>query len=110
MSKYLVNWNQKELMAAISGRVASGMGRACAFAAAQAQAKAPRRTGLLSGQISYEVRVVGRGVWGWIGVRKGRAFYGYFHELGTRKMAAHPFLRPAVFGNGPEIVRRIARG
>src|SRR5690554_1594084 len=23
-------------------------------------------------------------------------YYGYFHEYGTSKMAAHPFLRPAV--------------
>jgi hypothetical protein len=29
---------------------------------------------------------------------------GYYIETGSRTAAAHPFLRPAVFQNGPEIV------
>jgi HK97 gp10 family phage protein len=39
-----------------------------------------------------------------VGVGK-KAFYARFHELGTSKMAAHPFLRPAVFENEAEIMR-----
>ena len=102
-------WNQKKVLAAISGRVVQNMDRACQFAVEQAQAKAPVRTGRLKRAIGYTVRAYRNVVEGRVGVRRGfyRSHIGWFHEMGTVKMAAHPFLRPAVFGNAKLIVRII---
>ena len=101
-------WNQKQVLAAISGRVVQNMDRACQFAAEQAEAMAPVRTGRLKRAIGYTVRAHRNVVEGRVGVRRGfRAFYGYFHEMGTSKMPARPWLRPAVFGNAKRIVRII---
>ena len=47
-------------------------------------------------EIDYEVKPKRNVITGYVGVRKGKAYYGYFQELGTRFHAAHPFLRPAV--------------
>lgn len=106
----ITKWSQSEVLAWASGHILGGMDRACAFAAAQAKANAPKATGNLAGEIDHEVTVTRNTITGWVGVRKGDAFYGYFQELGTRKMRAHPFLRPAVFKNGAQIVKLIARG
>lgn len=69
---------------------------------ARAQTLAPWRTGALAGSI----RIVG-GI-SKVAVRAGgaKAFYARFQEYGTKKMAANPFLRPAVEERGAE-VRRI---
>ncbi len=110
---FVTEWNEKALLAKVSGIVLRGMDRACAFAAEQAAANAPRRAeggGTLASEIDYEVRGQRAWVVGLVGVKKGKAYYGYFQELGTSKMAARPFLRPAVFGNGDQIVKLIAEG
>ena len=89
------------------------MENACQFAEGQARAKAPRRTGWLAGHVAHLVTAHGLEVIGYVYVRekgKGGVFYAYFQEMGTHRMAAHPFLRPAVFGNAAEIVRLIASG
>jgi hypothetical protein len=60
-----------------------------------AETFAPIRTGAL--KISVEVVEVGRGIWRIIagrGLPDGRAVY---NELGTSRMAAQPYIRPAVF-------------
>jgi HK97 gp10 family phage protein len=105
-------WRQREFVALISGRVTINMDAACQFAVGQAQSKAPRRTGRLVGDIAYTVSGRGNVVEGRVGVLrgKGRAYWGWFHEVGTSKMPAHPFLRPAVFGNAAEILRLIRGG
>lgn len=110
MSRYITEWNDRELMALIEERVVAGMEAACDFAAARAEATAPVRTGILRGDVAYKVIAEHNEITGYIGVRKGRAFYAYFVELGTSKMRAHPFLRPAVFNHAHEIVRLLARG
>ena len=110
MSKFIREWNEKALLVKVSGQVLRGMDRACQFAAAQAEAKAPRGTGQLAGEIDYEVQPERGSVVGYVGVRKGKAFYGYFQELGTSRMPAHPFLRPAVYENAGQIVKLIAGG
>ncbi len=110
MSKYVTEWRAKELIAEVSGRVLRGMDSACDFAADQARAKAPKRTGLLKSEIDYVVQAKGLEITGYVGVKAGKAFYGYYQELGTRKLRARPFLRPAVFGNAAEITRRVAGG
>lgn len=103
-----LEWNQREYLAVISGRVARNMGRACEFAADQARANAPRRTGrLIRGvDIRVNVRAQKQVIEGRVGVIR-KIFWAWFQEMGTSKMAAHPFLRPAVFGNAERIVRMI---
>src|SRR5512146_2254781 len=110
----ITEWRQKDLIAEVSGRVLSGMDRACAFAAERARGNAPRRTGQLAEGSDYEVQPERANVVGRVGVKSrqggGKAFWGYFVELGTSKMAARPFLRPAIFDNAEQIVKLIAEG
>lgn len=105
-------WRKREFMARVSGRVADNMYAACQFAANQARARAPRgETGQLIENVDIDVEVIGREqvIEGRVGVRK-KIYYAYFQEMGTRYMAARPFLRPAVFDNAREIVRIIGGG
>ena len=44
---------------------------------------------------------------GTVGVKKGRAFYAWFVEMGSRKMAAQPFLGPALFNNLVAVLRML---
>lgn len=69
---------------------------------AAAAQKAPRRTGTLAEEMiaahSTEWGRYARGAREAVAVRIGpskKAFYGKFQELGTRRHAAQPFLRPA---------------
>ena len=101
-------WNQKKVIAAISGRVVQNMDRACQFAEEQAWAKAPVRRGILRALTRHDVKARGDVVEGRVGVLR-KAFWGWFQEMGTAKMPATPFLRPAVFGNAKRIVQ-IIRG
>ncbi len=100
-------WKAKQFIAYVAGEVAVNMDRACEFAADRARAKVPVRSGLTKSDIDYEVDARALVVEGRIGIPKGKghAFYGYFVEVGTSKMGARPFLRPAVSENGAEIVR-----
>ena len=102
--RILHSWRQKEFVAYISGRLVQNMERACRFAADAARAKVPVRKGILRSEIDYTVSAHGQVIEGVVGVRRGRGFYGYFVELGTSRMTARPFLRPAVFGNASELV------
>lgn len=43
------------------------------------------------------------------GTTKRRGFYGYFHEVGTIREIARPFLRPAADRTFPGLKLRIAR-
>jgi HK97 gp10 family phage protein len=110
--KIVQEWNAKELIAEISGHVASGMDSACQFVVAQAKGRAPKRTGKLARNIDYEVDAHGLVITGLVGGRKGKgsAFYEIWVEMGTKAQPAQPHLRPAVLENGDEIVRLIAKG
>ena len=111
MTKIVTEWRKKEFIAKVSGKVADNLYRACQFAASQARAKAPRDSGRMIENVDIDVEVTARDevIEGRVGVRK-KIFYALFVEMGTRNMAAHPFLRPAVFENGAEIVRIIGGG
>lgn len=105
-------WRQKEVMAELSGRLLIGLDDALQFAEEQAQAKAPRRTGKLRISVAHDVVVKGNSIAGRLGIRRGKGFahWGWFQEMGTVRHPAQPFLRPAVFGNAAEIVRRVCGG
>jgi len=55
---------------------------------------APERTGVIKGS----VRPTGKGMNRWVRVGGKKAFYARFHEFGTRKMRARPFVRPNADG------------
>lgn len=104
MSKFIREWNAGKLKAKVAGELVNNMERAAAFAEEQARANAPVRRGIMRDSITHVVRARGNTVEGIVGV-KWKAFWAYFVELGTSKMAAEPFLRPAVFGHAREILR-----
>lgn len=65
---------------------------------AAAKAKAPRKTGKLAESISLKVgKVSASGVTAKVGP-KG-VHYALYVELGTKKLTAKPFMRPALYGN-----------
>lgn len=102
---------RQRVLAAVSGRVVQNMERACQFVEAEAKANAPvsQRSGVrhMRDEITHEVSARRNVITGTVGVR-ARAYWAWFIERGTRKMAAQPFLRPAVFNNSARIVRIVA--
>lgn len=64
-------------------------------------------TGRLRASITHEVRKEGDQIVGLVGTN---VEYAPHLEFGTNKMAARPFLRPALFNNVPEIKRQIVLG
>ncbi len=104
------DWNPQRVKAMVAGEVVANMYDACLFVADRAKALAPRRGGQLVSDIDIAIDVGAHGnvIEGRVGVKRGKAFYARYQEMGTRFMAAHPFLRPAVFNNAREIVRIIA--
>lgn len=103
-------WRQREVIAEAVIWTAAGMERAAAFAAEEARKKVPVRTGLTKRDIRHEVIVRGLTVTGYFGVfrENSKAFYAKFIEWGTSKMAARPFLRPAILENRRKIMKLIA--
>jgi HK97 gp10 family phage protein len=104
MTKLISEWDAAKFKHKMLAKSAEGMARACQFVVAKAQANAPVRTGAMRDAITYTLEVQENAVEGIVGVGKG-AFYARFIELGTSKLAARPFLRPAVFENEAEIMR-----
>ena len=100
---------KRRLIRTISGRLIDNMDRAGAFAAAVARANAPVDRGILQSDVTHTVRAHGNVIEAIVGVKR-RAFWAWFVELGTVKMAARPFLRPAVFGYKDEIMKRATGG
>lgn len=100
MSRVTVE-GDKELMKQLASLMkrAEGPGMVLVMAAGSAvvaeavKAKTPRDTGKLHDSIRVVVEAKGNKVLGHIGTD---VFYGLFQEKGTRKMPAHPFLRPGL--------------
>ena len=125
MSGVKVTWNADKFKRGISAKAIDGMDRVGQFCAERASDNAPiGPTGALRANITYKVEPHGEHIDAIVGVRR-KVFSAWFVELGTsgyergattvsRHIArrriparpAHPFLRPAVFGNAAEIMRR----
>lgn len=76
----------------------------------EASARAPKRTGRLAANIITEIE--GNTSADRASVKIGpskEAFYGMFVELGTSKMSARPFLRPAIDAKKDEVEATVAR-
>lgn len=100
-----IEWKPNALMDFAAARVQNGMNRAAKFCADDAKRRAKGRR--IKDAVKYRVRTDGQTVEGFIYTTW---FVGRFHETGTSKMRARPYLRPAVLENGAEITRLIAKG
>ena len=106
-------WHDKEITEEIEKRAMDRLEKAGELVAERARAKVPVRTGKLKdtirvrrlkGDPKQDVRV-------YAGNRiKGGAFYAHMVERGTKKMAAHPFLRPALNQSRNEIKNIVENG
>jgi HK97 gp10 family phage protein len=98
----------KRRLADLSGRELKNAERAGLKAGGNALKKAtrrraPRRTGFLARRgISVKARVNNDKADVWVGINR----IGRMQELGTRKMPARPFFRPALAESEAEIVRK----
>lgn len=105
MSGVKITWNAHKFKAKMSAKVIDGMDRVGQFCAERASANAPVDRGILRSDITYKVEAHGEAVEAIVGAKR-RSFWAWFQELGTRFQPAQPWLRPAVFGNASEIMRR----
>jgi HK97 gp10 family phage protein len=103
--KELVKQLEKLISRAEGPGMVLAMAAGAAVVAADAKDKAPKRTQELAESIRVVVRFEKSTVLGHIGTD---VFYGRFQEKGTRKMAAHPYLRPALDASEDEARREIA--
>lgn len=104
--KHLKDWNPARVKAAIAGSMVQNMAVAASFALEQAKARVPVRKGNLRRNLIFEIEARGDVIEGRIGARK-KFFQAFFLEVGTSKLRARPFLRPAVFGNAATILRML---
>lgn len=77
------------------------LAKAAAVVLAEAKLLVPVRTGLLKRSLKVGAGrprryLVTRGVQTQGGLFRGKTFYGGMQEFGTKRMRAHPFLRPAL--------------
>jgi len=74
----------------------------------EARARVPVRTGNLKKSLGINTRTKKGNIEMYVSPRKGGkydGYYGLFVELGTKKMSARPFLRPAFEAKGEEAVK-----
>ena len=78
--------------------VKAGLGRAGDQVADRAASLAPKRTGAGAASISAEMGEDGDGAYDRV-TWDAAHYYMFFQEVGTSKMSARPFLRPALDGS-----------
>jgi len=106
MSKYIREWQPDRVLGAVSGKLVQRMDLVGEFVKVQAQSRVSFRTGKLRRNIIYEVDARENYIEARVGARK-KFFWAWFLEMGTRKMRARPFLRPAVWQNKATILAMI---
>jgi len=94
----------------IGGQVRKRMPAVGKLLVAEAQRRVAVRSGLLKKNIAYHITRSGQGpsieFTLWLGVKRP-AYHGALVEYGTVKMAAQPFLRPAIYDNARKIVHML---
>tara|TARA_Y100000310_G_scaffold204664_1_gene204897 strand:- start:212 stop:547 length:336 start_codon:yes stop_codon:yes gene_type:complete len=102
----LREWNGPKISNKIVDVVKLAMDDTMAKCVVTAKAKVPVRTGTLQGSIQMrETRIEGQvltGLWGSFNVK-----YAIYVEMGTGRMSAQPYLRPAADQHYPELTKRI---
>ncbi len=85
-----------------------GLTRAAEIVVEEAGRRAPVLTGALSHEMRMDYDAAQKRAKVGPGPRTG--WYGYFQEIGTSRMAANPFLRPALVAKAGEVARAIGDG
>ncbi len=107
MAKARVEWYEDKIVNRVNTALQVAMKRAVLMIEADAKRLVAVDTGRLRASITNQVRQITRDV---IEGRIGSNLsYSAYQELGTSKMPAQPYLRPALEKNFPKIVRMIRR-
>lgn len=109
-----LKWTPKEFKRELKQRIAANSQAVGEFVRRDAQR---RLTGIgdpawgaayrsfVAGLVGYEIEVGANDVTVTVGVRGGySSWHGFYIEVGTARRSANPWLRPAVFENGRQIV------
>jgi len=70
-----------------------------------ARSRARRKSGELAGSIGH--RTAEKGESSCVVAVGPKAFHGYYIELGTKKMSAFPYLRPALIENKDKVIEAV---
>jgi HK97 gp10 family phage protein len=102
---FKLNLKTDKFMRDVEKKVEAGMEDAAELVTNKAKQLVPVDTGALKNSIDYEVNRIGRRY----NVRVSATEpYAIFVEMGTHKMDAQPYLRPALFNNRTDILRKVA--
>lgn len=95
----------RKLMREVEKSIERNVEEAAKFVVKEAKMQVPVDTGALKASIDYELDKVRSGY-------KAKIYadmpYALYVELGTYKMDAQPYLRPALFNNRRDILRKVA--
>jgi HK97 gp10 family phage protein len=100
-SEWDVKWKGEAVRALVRGAVSAGLEEVASLAVIDAKSNAPFEFGTLQGSIRHDgVKGAPRAeiTWGSFDVN-----YALYQELGTQRMAARPYLRPAADRNYPKL-------
>lgn len=100
-----VKWDSSKLRKQVETKVDVGMQKACTVVRNDAARICPVDTGRLRSSLAYEIETKGKEIIGRIGTN---VEYSIFVEYGTSRMAAQPYLRPALEKNKGRIRRLLA--
>lgn len=100
-----VKWDSSKLRRKVKGDVAAGMQKACIIVRDEAVRICPVDTQRLRSSLTFEIEKKGKEIIGRIGTN---VEYSIFVEYGTSRMAAQPYLRPALAKNKRRIKRLLA--
>jgi HK97 gp10 family phage protein len=102
---YKMKIDTRKFMRELDREVERGMDDAAKFVTKKAKQLVPVDTGRLRASIDYELNKVRSGYKARI---YGNTEYAIFVELGTYKMDAQPYLRPALFNYRRDVLRKVA--
>lgn len=103
---FRLTWRGSEVKNALDSAIQDVMDATAAEAKAEAQALCPVDTGLLRSSIFAEVDARGGSSRRTL-VLGANAPYALFVELGTSKMRAQPFIRPAIDRTAPRLTQNL---
>lgn len=102
----LKTWRAPHIVKATKAASLAGATETVAAATLRAQVLAPRDTGFMANTIQFEpAEAVASGVSAMFG--NWTAEYTLWNEIGTSRMPARPFLRPAADAEFPQVGERI---
>lgn len=95
-----VEWKGKKVIGEVRQKMFSGMKTACLLVERDAKIGCPVDTGRLRGSLTNEIESKAKDIVGRVG---SKVKYAPYVELGTSKMPAQPYLRPALHKNESRI-------